>query len=163
MAVVPDLVKRWLQEEGIFFQEQPRAEVVAQWAIKVPVDIQQSINMVVGIPKGKEDMVVVSITIIPGEASQKTFAAMSDDQKQILLRQFVEEYLKLGLLLPVFGQQPDGRLNIALSISMFEDAPLTKNRVMDAISRLRNGFLFYEVVNERIFRQFAPEGELLKP
>lgn len=162
MAIDPARVKKWLQDEGYFQAEQPADQVVAQWGIKVPVDLQQSINMAVGIPKGKEDLLVVSLTLIPGPEPQKIFAALSDEEKQAVIRELSEEFLRFGRVYPNFGRQPEVGFVIVMSSGIYEDAPLTKDRLMSRIHRLRAAFLFYELVGNRILQRQGSGQEYLK-
>lgn len=163
VSIDPSTVERWLKDEGVFSNPQPQEGMLAQWGIKVPIDIQQSINLSVAIPKGKEDQVVVSLTLIPGSEAQEIFRSLTEDKKRELARELGEEFLRTRDLLPIFGQQPDGRLSVILSTIVFEDAPLTKHRLMGAILHLRNSFLFYDLIGPKIIRRFSPAGEFLKP
>ncbi len=136
---------------------------MAQWGIKVPFDLQQSINLTVGIPKGKEDLLIVSMTIVPGPEAQKIFAELSDSEKRAVIREISAEFLRFGRVYPNFVQQPGANLAINLSSGIYEDAPLTKDRLMSKIHRLRAAFLFYEVVAREAIERRGPGGEYLKP
>lgn len=157
-------VKTWLQNEGLFFQDQPGEMVAAQWSIRVPIDPQQSINMAVAIPKGKEDQVYVQMTVIPGQESQTIFVALQENQKKEVLRAIAEEFLRAACIYPVFGQRPDGTLTFVLGARVFEEVGgLSKGRLMEAIFRLQRAFLLYELFYQRIFKPYSPTDELLKP
>ena len=163
MTIDQSKVKTWLQEEGVFFQNQLGEGLVAGWLIKVPIDIQQSINLTVGIASGKEDQLHVVMTIIPGQESQQIFKELVEEKKKELVRSLMEEFLRTHDTLPVISLHPDGRLMITLSAAIFEDSPLTKGRLMRAIRHLRNVFVYCDLFGPRLFRQYSSANELLKP
>ncbi len=163
VAIQPSVIRRWLQAEGLFSTETTRQDTLAQWDIRVPINPQQSINMGVAIPKDKNDQVHVNMTIIPGPQQQQIVTAATDDQKQQLIKRIGQEFLRQRDLFPLFGLQADGKLGIIVTQVIYQDAPMTKERLMSAIRSLRNAFLWYDFSSPDIFRQFSPEGELLSP
>lgn len=150
----PAIVKRWLQEEGVYSQDERNDGAKVQWAIRVPIDLQQSINMAVAIPIGKDDQLAVSLNILPDTESQKIFHGFEDQAKIDFVRALSLEFLRARDTVPVFGQQPDGSLAVGFAKRIIDDAPLTKDALMKAIGSLARTYVFYELTARELFKRF---------
>jgi hypothetical protein len=164
MAIEETKVKRWLQDEGLFFQSQTTEGAKVHYSIKVPLDVQQSINMGVVIPRDNEDQLRVQLQLMPTKPIQDIFGVLPDNLKAEVLRRLAEKMLAGAGLFPAVGQQGDGKLVIIFSRTMYEDAPITKHLLMEAISGLRLAFVLYEVISEDLFKEYGNrEDPLVRP
>ena len=157
--VDPAAVKLWLQEEGVYSQDERNDAAKIQWAIRVPIDIQQSINMSVAIPLGKEDSIAIALNILPDPESQKIFRGFEDQTKVDFVRALTLEFIRSRDVVPVFGQQPDGSLAVGFAKRIGQDAPLTKHALMNGIGDLARTYLFYELAARDLFKRFKSTAE----